>query len=1223
MPYTSSQLTTFYTNANMGMTPSAAESLLITAYAQQNANGALTDAQTLTDVLSLSRDKTDVAVSTYEFFTGSTPTLAGLSYLVHGGGNANDLSSAYYANFNTENRYYNFAINLAFGGPNAASFASTYGNMTFDQAVSAAYELIVGSANATAAGIDPTKAIASIEASLPYFQLVASERASTANQDLATKAIMIGYILEEAIKADVGTYAKGIDGFMGSLATTGTATTGDLLTNYPAGGQTFNLTAGIDNIAGGAGNDTVNATDTTLSASDVVNGGGGNNVLSIVANTSTGSPPVANPVTLTTAATVSNFQTVDISATGLGTVTADVTKFAGTTQLNVNTIAGNTITAAATTNVTDTSNAAVTITGGDNVNVGAVGNVVVTKAAGNVSVGSGGAVTITGVTGTVTSTSVGGAIISGGSNVTSSNNGGATYIGFTDAGVTFGAMPTGSVTINDTNSALTVGANVTAEGATGTVTVTDAKMAANNVSIYGGTTVAVTETGVTTGAVTIGGANALPTGAVTVNVTGVDNAGANVTTGAVNITGGTVDTVTLGAANAANTTVTFGAVTVTGASTTTAVNVSEAAPVTAAAKVAGVANGAVTINDANAGSATKAGTITSVSLANVGNVAISDNALNSLSLAGSGGTISLTDSLTAPTVTTFGLGLSGYTGGTITDVNNEITTLNVTVNGASSTAIADTGATTLTVTGTGDLKLGAATALSANATAINASGLNGGLTITDNYTKAVVTGGSGNDVITLAANLTKAAGGSIALGSGNDTVLSGGGSIGAGVTVDGGTGTNTISASLVNAGNASGITNFQVVDVGGFGAGAGNGALDTTLMGGSVSGITMLSAETNGVATVLNLANNVTITDNATGAGSSVTMTHASGSGTLAIDLADATKATAQVLNVTSTGDTSATVTTDGVGTSNTLTLSETDNHLATVTALGATPLSLAVNTNTGATSATAVTAASALTTIDASGTTGGVTITAGASVTSNNVTTTYNGLTILGGTGGDTITNHAVGGVITEGATPATVGTPPVALHNVLTVDGTGATINDQNSAAADTIHLSGVGGSETANLGTGTGIAVSTVDFSAALGAVDTVHFGSGTATVTDSITYQVTASAVSASTSGNELALTGTLTGETLAFPTAVANAAGQLGTAANVGAAQTFDQAVFLADQASGVTAHTVVWFQYGGNTYLLDNGGNGNVDTTDDHVVKITGVVDLSHTTVDGSGHLVF
>jgi hypothetical protein len=147
MPYTASQLTTFYSNANLGIQPTAAESLLLAAYAQQDQSGSLTDAQTLANVLQFSQDKTDVALGTYQFFTGATPSLAGLAFLVHGGSNPTDLSSSYYAQFNKENRYYNFAVNLATGSSGAANFAASYGAVTFAQAVQAAYETIVGTSN--------------------------------------------------------------------------------------------------------------------------------------------------------------------------------------------------------------------------------------------------------------------------------------------------------------------------------------------------------------------------------------------------------------------------------------------------------------------------------------------------------------------------------------------------------------------------------------------------------------------------------------------------------------------------------------------------------------------------------------------------------------------------------------------------------------------------------------------------------------------------------------------------------------------------------------------------------------------------------------------------------------------------------------------------------------------------------------------------------------------
>ena len=245
-----------------------------------------------------------------------------------------------------------------------------------------------------------------------------------------------------------------------------------------------------------------------------------------------------------------------------------------------------------------------------------------------------------------------------------------------------------------------------------------------------------------------------------------------------------------------------------------------------------------------------------------------------------------------------------------------------------------------------------------------------------------------------------------------------------------------------------------------------------------------------------------------------------------------------------------------------------------------------------------------ALTTINAAADTGALTIVAAAT-----------GLTIIDGTGDDSITNSTANGVITEGATPAT-------LNNTLSVSGAGATINDQASAGVDTINLGGV--NETVNLGSGGTTAASTTvnvsNASSAATVVDTVNFGSGIATVTDHLAYWAVASASSTNTDGNLLALAGTLHGEILAFSSSIANTPGALGAAANVSAAANLDQAVFLAESAA---ANTVTWFQFSGATYIEDSEVNPTANgTAGAELVKITGTVDLSHATI-GSGHLTF
>ena len=46
MAYTAAQLTSYYTLVNQGVAPDSATSLLLSAYAQEDSNGPLTDAQT-------------------------------------------------------------------------------------------------------------------------------------------------------------------------------------------------------------------------------------------------------------------------------------------------------------------------------------------------------------------------------------------------------------------------------------------------------------------------------------------------------------------------------------------------------------------------------------------------------------------------------------------------------------------------------------------------------------------------------------------------------------------------------------------------------------------------------------------------------------------------------------------------------------------------------------------------------------------------------------------------------------------------------------------------------------------------------------------------------------------------------------------------------------------------------------------------------------------------
>ena len=376
MPYTAAQLNAYYTSLT-GTAPVGADAVLINASATQSQAGTQSDVNTLLTVFNAAgvQGTFEVAESTYQFFTGTGVSAAGLSFLEGnaGSGNANGLNTAYYTQFNTENRYYNFAINLAgAGGAGNASFVSTYGTLTFAQTVATAYETIVGSSNVGTAAANA--AIADITSRLSFFTSVAQTRAGgidaggAAGQNIALKAVVVGYILEEANKADVGTYAKAIDQLEAAVAAQGAGAGisspfgSNIITTFGASGSGFNsgfaalgananaqtnftLTTGIDapNLTTGSvqyigtvnvnGNGSNVVNPSTLQAGDQIRATGANNTLTV---TTIGGTPGAggNPVDATGGAVISGVQTINVRAVGdpnSGTAGAAVFNASGNT----------------------------------------------------------------------------------------------------------------------------------------------------------------------------------------------------------------------------------------------------------------------------------------------------------------------------------------------------------------------------------------------------------------------------------------------------------------------------------------------------------------------------------------------------------------------------------------------------------------------------------------------------------------------------------------------------------------------------------------------------------------------------------------------------------------------------------------------------------------------------------------------------------------------------
>lgn len=567
---------------------------------------------------------------------------------------------------------------------------------------------------------------------------------------------------------------------------------------------------------------------------------------------------------------------------------------------------------------------------------------------------------------------------------------------------------------------------------------------------------------------------------------------------------------------------------------------------------ADTATNAVTFADLGAG--TTVGFKGNNVLTNLGNVSFNmATATDAVSIAIDGGvknvvapTITATaGTATAATISSTGaantVGAVKLSGGT-----NTVTSL--TVNAATNLTAALTatdfaGTAKLVVTGAGKVNLDAGF----DGDTIDASANTGGLTIstTTGVTKSVI-GSAAADSVTLIGTLTSA--GKIDLGAGNDMLLTGLGAAIVGTNViDGGAGTDSISASLINAANAAAIKNFENLDLSAHTA----TALDVELVTGSaITGLTLAGGV--GGATLTNVAAGVGLS--VAGANTGVTTIGVKGAaagtadtfavtfaGAAAAPLAASIKAGTVVLNGVET------VSVASAGAANTWnSIALTDDKLKVVTITGDKNLDLtfvgANGTNTG------VGLGGGVNTIDGSAATGKLNINT-TDVTADDKASV--GLTVKGGSAADTIT-----------------------LAQKATVDA---------GAGNDTIVSAATGGTFTG----GAGNDKFDVALAKATGATEATAV---LATVTDFA-------------AGDSVKL---LTGNVVAT---------------TLGAKTALDATVTNIDLALGITALTdtaneVSWFQYGTNTYIVANDGTAGF-AVGDLVVKLTGLVDLTNSTLDG------
>lgn len=467
----------------------------------------------------------------------------------------------------------------------------------------------------------------------------------------------------------------------------------------------------------------------------------------------------------------------------------------------------------------------------------------------------------------------------------------------------------------------------------------------------------------------------------------------------------------------------------------------------------------------------------------------------------------------------------------------------------------------MVVTGAGKVNVGA----NFDGDTIDASANTGGLTVstTTGVTKSV-TGSSAADAVTLVGSLTST--GKIDLGAGNDKLLAGAGAAIVGTNViDGGAGSDSISASLINAANAAAIKNFELLDITAATTGAG---LDVELITGStITGLTLSGGA--GAATVNNVAAGVGLTVDGANTGLKTVnlkgaSTNASDSFAVTFDGAKVAGAAAIAPNVTIANglhlDYVESVSVASGGADNTwnglLLDGGANNTLQTLTITGAKNLNLTTTaTAFGKAPANAADTTNGLKLIDGSAATGKLVI----DLTGATLNTSTSGLTVKGGSADDTIT--LVNSVLVAGSNSQKFVVDAGAGNDTIIVAANGGTLT--GGAGNDTFDVT---------LAVATGVTEAT----AVLTTITDLAAG-------DKIDFAATS--------------TGAFTATKVTLGAGVTN----------------LDQA--MAAAVGG--ANTTQWFQYGSNTYVISNDADAAFDAGDT-VVKITGLVDLSASTMAGT-----
>ena len=882
----------------------------------------------------------------------------------------------------------------------------------------------------------------------------------------------------------------------------------------------------------------------------------------------------------------------DINVTG-GT-TVDVTSLGATT--GDITVTGGAATTGITVNANHAGAGDVAVTGGTTVSITSTakndGGTTGTITVGSVAAAPTGNVTINSTISeakSATSTAGGAITVTGGAAVTVNQV--ATKAVQTADGLANGTITNAAVVVNGTATTTSVTAKASAAvtaantvlavaGVTEVSTVTFGALTAGQTLIINGLTFTAGAAGTTAAQTAAAFAN-LTAGATQGNSTlgvysGTFN-GASYTSGAVGGTSTAPTVAFTGTATGNLANITLGG---NGAGvSSTVVTTAGVDAVTAAGKT-GVTANSVTITDVNNGSATKAGTITTATAENYTTFTFNGNALTTLNLTGGSGNITIANGgLTSPTNKTLALTVNGLTGGVLDDANI-YTTLNVTATGKSSTLadITDTALTALNVAGDKTLTLtstaGAtalanvsvtgsaglkATFVATTMKAIDTTGTTGTSTITFDATAATYTGGAGVDLVaTSAIAPTKA----ISLGGGDDKLSLFSGTVSVTGAIAGGTGTDTLSMVVADAALADDNLGFSAL----------------------VTGFEVLELTGSTGNQSVNLAN-LTLTNKvvvgAQAAAGTLTLDGLVSGGTLTINGARATS------GVTVTNSAFATPTTDSLNIAITNIGGSGDINAGTVTAANVETINISVNDGDQvipADSHSLVLTADKATTVV---------------ITNDNTI--------------DTVSTNPTSATDNTKLDLTMTGSTKVTLIDGSAMTG-GLTVTSVNTTSATTIK--GGLGADALTAATGT-----TADILLGGAGADTLTSNAGLTTLTGGAGNDLFVTATAGANGNVYTTITDASAGDRIQLKDVVAGS--ETFTAAKLGLAATASFADYLDFATDSTTAHNngaITWFQYGNNTYIVqDVSSSADFVAGQDIVIALNGLIDLSKASLSYNG----